>query len=78
MGGRGWTKELIHGTVNSPFTTRAATNRATGNAATAFFTKEGTYVVQDNVTGQIIQVNNRLDPKWIPDATIINPYIPKL
>jgi len=77
MGGRGWTKELIHGTVNSPFTTRAATNRATGNAATAFFTKEGAYVVRDNVTGQIIQVSNRLDPRWIPDATIINPYIPK-
>ncbi len=77
MGGRGWTKELIHGAVNSPLTTRVATNRATGNAATAFFTKEGGYVVRDNVTGQIIQVSNRLDPKWIPDATIINPYIPK-
>jgi hypothetical protein len=77
MGGRGWNKELIHGTVNSPFITRVATNRATGNAATAFFTKEGGYVVRDNVTGQIIQVSNRLDPKWIPDATIINPYIPK-
>jgi RHS repeat-associated protein len=77
MGGRGWTKELVHGTVNNPFTTRLATNKATGNAATAFFTKEGSYVVRDNVTGQIIQVSNRLDPKWIPDASIINPYIPK-
>jgi hypothetical protein len=77
MGGRGWTNELVNSTVKNPYTTRVATNKATGNAATAFFTKEGAYVVQDNVTGQIIQISNRLDPKWIPDATIINPYIPK-
>src|SRR5690606_14125171 len=77
MAGRGWTKELIHNTVNNPFTTRAATNRATGNAATAYFQKNGSYIVKDNVTNQVIQISNRLDPKWIPDATIINPYIPK-
>ena len=77
MGSRGWTNELINNTVKNSYTTRAATNKATGNAATAFFTKEGAYVVRDNVTKQIIQVSNRLDPKWIPDATIINPYIPR-
>lgn len=77
MAGRGWTQELIHNTVNNPFTTRVATNRATGNAATAFFQKNGAYVVKDNVTNQVIQISNKLDPKWIPDATIINPFIPK-
>ncbi len=77
MAGRGWTKELIHNTVNNPFTTRVATNRATGNTATAYFQKNGSYIVKDNVTNHVIQISNRLDPKWIPDATIINPFIPK-
>jgi Colicin E5 ribonuclease domain len=77
MANRGWTKSLIHNTINNPFATRAATNRATGNAATAFFEKSGSYVVKDNVTNQVIQISNKLDSKWIPDATIINPYIPK-
>ena len=73
---RGWTDKLIESTVNNPFTTRAATNKATGNMATAYFTKDGAYVVRDNITKEIIQISNRLDPKWIPDSTIFNPYIP--
>ncbi|WP_205635929.1 colicin E5-related ribonuclease, partial [Algoriphagus antarcticus] len=77
MGSRGWTQELIHNTINNPFTTRVATNSATGNASTAFFQKNGSYVVKDDLTNQVIQISNRLDNKWIPDATIINPYIPK-
>ncbi len=77
MAKRGWTTELVNRTINRPFTTRSATNRATGNAATAYFQKDGSYVVRDNVTNHVIQISNKLDPKWIPDATIINPYIPK-
>ena len=77
MGRRGWTKELIHETVNNPFAIRAATNRATGNAATAYFQKNGSYIVKDNVTNEVVQISNRLDFNWIPDATIINPYTPR-
>jgi hypothetical protein len=77
MARRGWTKELIHDVVNNPFAMRIAKNRATGNYATAFFTSEGYYVVKDNVTNEIIQISNRLDPGWVPDATIILPYIGK-
>ncbi|MDR3715556.1 MAG: colicin E5-related ribonuclease [Puia sp.] len=77
MARRGWTSELMHGVINAPFTTRVALNRATGNAATAYFTKEGFYVVKDNVTNEIIQISNRLDAGWIPDETIVNPYIGK-
>jgi len=76
MSGRGWTKELVHETVNNPFTTRAALNRATGYPATAFYQKSGAYVVRDNITGEIVQVSNRLNPGWIPDGTIIDPYFP--
>jgi RHS repeat-associated protein len=76
MARRGWTKELIHEVVNNPFTKRAALNRATGNAATAFFTKEGSYIVKDDITNEVIQVSDKTDPNWIPDATIVNPYKP--
>ena len=76
MASRGWTKQSINSTVNNPHATRLATNRATGNPATAFYTKKGAYVVRDNITGEIIQISNRFDLKWIPDATIINPFIP--
>ncbi|WP_145671732.1 colicin E5-related ribonuclease [Chitinophaga polysaccharea] len=53
-----------------------ATNRATGNAATVFFENTGSYVVKDNITNEIIQIIYRLDPNWIPDATITIPFIP--
>lgn len=76
MGKRGWTEQSINNTVNSPFTTRTATNKANGNNATAYFNKDGSYVVRDDVTKDIIQVSNRNDPNWIPDATINNPYLP--
>jgi RHS repeat-associated protein len=74
---RGWTREAINETVNNPFTTRAATNRATGNPATAFFRKDGSHVIRDNVTGDLVQVSDRTNPaNWIPDASIVNPYLP--
>jgi RHS repeat-associated protein len=73
---RGWTTESIHNLVNHPYTTRNATNKATNNAATAYFNKDGTYVVRDNVTMTIIQISDRTRP-WLPDATIINPYFPR-
>jgi hypothetical protein len=75
-GNRGWTKDLIDRTVKNPYTTREAFNRASGNKATAFFRKDGAYVVRDNVTSEIVQVSKIGNSGWIPDATIINPYIP--
>ena len=42
---------------------------------TAFYNKNGTYVVVDDVTGEVIQVSDkRIDPsEWIPDSEIIDP-----
>lgn len=73
---RGWSKNLVEKTVKKPYTVRVAKNRANGNQATAFYRKDGSYVVKDNKTGEIIQVSNRNDPNWIPDSTIVNPYKP--
>mgnify|MGYP000972459138 CR=1 FL=1 len=75
MSKRGWTEKLISKTLKNKIT-REATNKATGNKATAFFAKDGSYVVKDDVTNEIIQISDRLR-SWTPDQTIVNPYIPK-
>ena len=69
MAKRGWTEELIKETILKNIG-REAFNRATGNAATAYFTSSGAYVVIDNVTNEIIQISNRFDANWVIDATI--------
>ncbi len=76
MSRRGWTAKMIRELVNESRIIRPAFNRATGNNATAYFTEKGAYVVRDNVTGTIVQVSDRLNPGWIPDSSIVNPYIP--
>jgi hypothetical protein len=78
LAGRGWTPELVEQTINKYFTTRPALNKATGNKATAYFNKDGSHVVVDDVTKDVIQVSNRKDISgWTPDRTIVDPYIPK-
>jgi hypothetical protein len=74
---RGWTRTTINETVNNPLTTRAAINRANNNPATAFFNADGSHVIRDNITGELIQLSDRLNSStWIPDPSIINPFIP--
>jgi hypothetical protein len=49
-------------------------NTSTGNAATAYFDGDGSYVVRDDVTGDLVQTSNRNDPNWVVDSRIrMNP-----
>jgi hypothetical protein len=74
---RGWTEETINGTINNPHTTREASNKANGNsAATAYYNADGSYVVRDDASSEVIQISDRNDPNWQPDPTIQNPYHP--
>ncbi|MDD2401322.1 MAG: colicin E5-related ribonuclease, partial [Clostridia bacterium] len=73
---RGWTKKSITKTIEKPFTTREALNKATGNKATAYYTSDGYYVVKDNITGDVVQISKVGDANWVPDSTIVNPYNP--
>ena len=73
---RGWTEESIEKTVEKPYAASEATNKATGGDATAYFNKDGTYVVKDNQTNQIIQASDKNKPNWVPDDSIVKPYIP--
>ena len=72
---RGWPHASIKEAVNNPFTTRVSKNMATGNPATVYYLKDGSYVILDDYTREIIQLSNRLDD-FIPDKNIINPYRP--
>ena len=78
LNSRGWTESLIKDTVDNPYTIRVSTNKATGHTATVFYTKQGSYVIVDDVTKEIIQISDNIDPAtWIPDSSIVNPYIPE-
>jgi hypothetical protein len=76
MARRGWDESSINDVVSNPFTTRQAFNKATGQTATAFYTQDGSYVVRDNVSAEIVQISKKGDPDWVPDSSIINPYKP--
>jgi RHS repeat-associated protein len=77
LASRGWTPKLVQRVIDRPVHTSPAFSRATGNRATAYFDRSGAYVVRDNVTGEIVQVSNRLNPSaWKPDASITNPFVP--
>ena len=77
MSKRGWTEETVKDTVNNPYTTRKATNKATGNSATAYYNQNGAYVVIDDITKEVVQVSDNINPSsWIPDSSIIDPYRP--
>jgi hypothetical protein len=78
MNARGWTKDTVINTVDKPYTTRISVNKATGNPATVYYTKQGSYVIVDDVSKVIDQVSDNINPvTWAPDASIMNPYIPK-
>ncbi|MCR5460118.1 MAG: hypothetical protein K6F51_09500 [Acetatifactor sp.] len=78
MSRRGWTEDLVKQTVDAPYTTRASLNKATGNDATVFYTERGSYVIVDDVTYEIVQVSDNVNPEtWAPDPCIVDPYVPK-
>jgi hypothetical protein len=76
MSRRGWDQSSINNVVSNPFTTRQAFNKATGQTATAFYAQDGSYVVRDNSTAEIVQISQKGDGDWVPDSSIINPYKP--
>ncbi|WFN89107.1 hemagglutinin repeat-containing protein [Agrobacterium pusense] len=72
IGRRGWDRNSINETIAQPqrtVTTRDTRhNPETGvrndDPATAFINRDGSYVVRNNRTGDIVQVSDRTDPSW--------------
>lgn len=72
MNKRGWTSSEIYNAINNPSrTVRWRDTRAIrgGNRlddpATAYYSRNGGYVVRNDTTGDIVQISNRNDPNWI-------------
>jgi hypothetical protein len=77
MENRGWTYETVKQTIDTPYTIRSSTNQSTLNPATVFYNQDGSHVIVDDITREIVQVSDMMDPLgWIPDKNIVNPYKP--
>lgn len=74
---RGWSEESVKDVVDHPHSTRKSVNKATGNGATVFYDKDGSYVIIDDKTKEIVQISDKFDKNWVPDAGIVDPYKPK-
>ncbi len=70
---RGWNDDLIAETIRSPY--RRAVTRDTrykmdipgqkrNDPATAYIRTDGSYVVRNDITEDIVQVSDRNDPDW--------------
>lgn len=70
---RGWNNDLIAETIRSPY--RRAVTRDTrykmdtpgqkrNDPATAYIRTDGSYVVRNDITEDIVQVSDRNDPDW--------------
>ncbi|MBF0207508.1 MAG: hypothetical protein HQK53_11530 [Oligoflexia bacterium] len=70
---RGWTMSQIGETVNRPHRTFEArdTRMPKGGGprlndpATGYMNQDGSYVVRNNNTGDVVQINNKNDPGWL-------------
>jgi hypothetical protein len=58
LGARGWTTESIDEVIQKPNQTGTSVNRANGNDATAYFRKDGHYVVIDDTTNEVVQISD--------------------
>lgn len=73
MGKRGWTDASIADALNNPVRTVATRDtrwlpkatEALDDPATAYYYKNGGYVVRNDRTGEITQISNRNDAGWI-------------
>ena len=77
MDARGWSKDSVISTVNRPYTKRKSVNKATGNVATVYYNRDGSHVIIDDLTREIVQISDKYDPNWKPDPGIVNPYVKK-
>jgi hypothetical protein len=68
---RGWSRASIDDAISNPV--RTVSTRDTrhmpgggrnNDPATAYYSRDGGYVVRNDRTGDVVQVSNRMDPNW--------------
>jgi cell division septation protein DedD len=69
---RGWNEDSVRQTIDRPARTVRTTDARwqpdgskVSEEATAYINRDGSYVVRNNRTGDIVQISNRNDPGWI-------------
>ncbi len=83
MSMRGWTPSAIDDVLNNPADIASTTDfrhdpasglRVDQGSATVYYRSDGQYVVQNDLTGEIIQVSDTTDLSWIdPFGDIVRP-----
>lgn len=66
MSRRGWSRNQVEQTVKNPHTTAKTTWKQTGESATAYVNKDGSYVVIKDATKEIIQISDKTRPWKLP------------
>lgn len=72
MPNRGWSKEDVVNTITKPSKKvkwkdvrwNPETGKKNNEPATAFYNKDGSYVVKNDITGDIVQVSNKTKADW--------------
>ena len=71
MAKRGWTKESVEATINAPHRREATHDTRwkpdgtrARDKATAYINRDGSYVVRNDATGDIVQISDRTNPGW--------------
>jgi len=69
---RGWTHSQVGETVNKPYKTFEARDtrklkngQRVNEPAKAYMNEDGSYVVRNETTGDIVQINNKNDTEWL-------------
>jgi RHS repeat-associated protein len=68
-GARGWSPANIDQTLQYPALTREGIDKRTNQKVTYYYRSDGHYVVQNDITGEILQVSNTTNPNWIDPLT---------
>jgi len=70
---RGWSDDSIYDAINNPVNTKKTRDQRwlphaaapRDDPATAYFATDGSYVVRNDKTGEIIQISDKNDKEWI-------------
>ena len=70
---RGWSDDTIYDAINNPVKTKKTRDQRwlphadapRDDPATAYFAADGSYVVRNDKTGEIVQISDKNDKEWI-------------
>jgi hypothetical protein len=70
---RGWTRESVRATIRNPHGTARGVYKGNGDPATYYFNEDGSFVVRNDRTRDVIQLSDRKDPSAFKPEIIPDP-----